>query len=85
MTDWDRVRAIVAEYFVTEPDEIEKKTNLYRDLDANSIDILELMTAVLIEFGQEQEEPETVRQIHTAGDLVSLVTGNWDYDKDPDR
>lgn len=85
MTDWDKIRAIVAEYFVTEPDEIEKKTNLYRDLDANSIDVLELMTAVLLEFSQEPEEPETIRQIHTAGDLLSLVTGNWDIDEDADR
>ncbi|MBQ6239080.1 MAG: acyl carrier protein [Firmicutes bacterium] len=85
MTDWDRIRAIIAEYFVMEPEEIEPKTNLYRDLDANSIDVLELMTAVLLEFGLEAEEPETVLQIHKAGDLVSLVTGNWDLDEDGDR
>ena len=62
-----------------------RSTNLYRDLDANSIDVLELMTAVLLEFGLEAEEPETVLQIHKAGDLVSLVTGNWDLDEDGDR
>ncbi len=75
MTDWEKVRQIIAENFVTEEEEIGEDTDLVKEFDATSLDLYELVAAVQTEFGLEPDEEDPVGNVRTAGDLLALACG----------
>ena len=73
---FETIRAIIAEQFGVSADEITMDTNFIVDLDADSLDIVELSMAMEAEFSLDEIKEEDLKGISTVGDLVDFVAHN---------
>ena len=72
---FEKVQAIVAEQLNVELDKVQMETNFVEDLNADSLDQVELIMAVEDEFGIEVPD-EVVQEIRTVGDIVKVLEDN---------
>ena len=72
------IRSILVSEFEADPASLTRETNLFTDLDLDSIDAVDLVVRLQQETGKKVN-PEDFRQIRTLGDVVTavakLVTG----------
>ena len=64
---FEKVRDIICEQFDLEPDQVTENTLLKEDLDADSLDLVDLVMSFEDEFQIEVPEEE-VRNIKTVGE-----------------
>ena len=69
---FDRVREIIAEQLTVEAEEITIDTNLMKDLEADSLDAVEIIMALEEEYGIEIPD-ETAEEFKTVGDMVHYI------------
>ena len=69
---FEKVRDIICEQFDLEPDQVTENTLLKEDLDADSLDLVDLVMSFEDEFQIEVPEEE-VRNIKTVGDIVKYI------------
>jgi acyl carrier protein len=74
VSDWEVIRRLIAERFVVNEDEIREETDLIHDLDAQSLDLYELVVAVEQEFPLERDEDDPLGSVKTAGDLLNMLS-----------
>lgn len=74
----DRVRAITAEKLSVEEDEISPESSFTEDLDADSLDVVELIMAFEEEFSTDDnpveisdDEAETIETVQNAVDYLA--------------
>lgn len=72
---FNKIRAIIAEQFGIDEDSITMDTNILEDLEADSLDIVELSMSIEGEFSLDEMQEEDLKGIRTVGDLVDLVSG----------
>lgn len=75
MADQDtfqRVQAIIVEQLGVEPDEVTMEASFRDDLEADSLDLVELIMAFEEEFGGEISDEEA-QKIETVGDAVNFL------------
>lgn len=71
---FDKIKELIVEQFmISNPDEITLATSFVDDLEADSLDIVELIMAVEEEFGITIEDQD-VEGIKTIGDVVNYIT-----------
>lgn len=70
----ERVREHLATELELEPDSITETTNFKQDLDADSLDLYELVMELEDSYGIKVSEEEASR-IRTVGDAVDFVVG----------
>ena len=68
-----RVQAIIVEQLGVEPDEVALEASFRDDLEADSLDLVELIMAFEEEFGGEISDEEA-QKIETVGDAVDFIT-----------
>lgn len=69
---FDKVKEIIAEQLDVEVEVIKRETSLMKDLEADSLDAVEIMMALEDEF--EIEVPDEVAEgFKNIGDIVSYV------------
>lgn len=68
-----KIKEIVAVQFNVDENEIDKDTSFKDTLNADSLDLVELVMALEDEFGLEVEDDE-VEDIKTVGDAVEYIT-----------
>jgi acyl carrier protein len=68
----DRVKNIVAELLGVEKDEIDRSSHFRNDLDADSLDLVELIMEFEKEFGGEIDD-EDVQKIETVGQAIDYI------------
>lgn len=69
---FDKLKSILVEEFEIEEDKIQSETNLFEDLELDSIDAVDL--AVKLQgFTQKKIPPENFKQIRTINDVVLAV------------
>lgn len=73
---FETIRAIIAEQFGISAETITMDTNFIDDLDADSLDIVELSMAMEAEFSLDEMKEEELKGIRTVGDLVDYVSHN---------
>ncbi len=73
---FETIRAIIADQFGISAEEITMDTNFIMDLDADSLDIVELSMAMEAEFSLDEMKEEDLKGISTVGDLVDFVAHN---------
>ncbi len=73
---FETIRAIIADQFGISAEEITMDTNFIDDLDADSLDIVELSMAMEAEFSLDEMKEEDLKGIRTVGDLVDFVAHN---------
>lgn len=71
----DKVRELLAAQLDIDEDKITANTNIAEDLDADSLDIIELMMSVEEEFGVVIEEDE-IAQFKTIADVARYIDDN---------
>lgn len=69
---FDKLKSILVEDFEIEEEKIQAETNLFEDLELDSIDAVDL--AVKLQgFTQKKISPENFKQIRTINDVVLAV------------
>lgn len=72
---FEKVQKIVADQLNVELDKVQMETNFVEDLNADSLDQVELIMAVEDEFGIEVPD-DVVQEIRTVGDIVKVLEDN---------
>lgn len=71
-TTFERVRDIIVDQLGVEPSEVTMEANFRDDLEADSLDLVELIMAFEEEFGGEISDEEA-QKILTVGDAVTYL------------
>jgi acyl carrier protein len=74
----DQIKALIAAQFEVSPDSVTEDTDFLQDLEADSLDIVELTMEVEEKFGLEEISEETIQSIRTVRDLVAYVEAHRD-------
>ena len=70
---FEKVKELIVEQLVIDnPDDITMNTSFSDDLEADSLDLVELIMAIEDEFGLSVEDEE-VENIKTVGDVVNFI------------
>ena len=69
---------LISEQFGIEPETITMDTAFEDDLDADSLDIVELSMALEEEFGISEMSEDEISSISTVGDLVNYIQNKLD-------
>lgn len=75
---FEKLRALIAEQFNVDADTIAMDTSFADDLNADSVDIVDLSMALEEEFGIEELGEEEAASISTVGDLVRFLQSKID-------
>ena len=75
---FEKLAGLIAEQFNVDVDSITEETSFTDDLNADSVDILDLSMAVEEEFGLEELGEEEAAAIATVGDLVRFLKNKID-------
>ncbi|MCI8869566.1 MAG: acyl carrier protein [Lawsonibacter sp.] len=75
---FEKLSALIAEQFNVDVDTITMETSFEDDLNADSVDIVDLSMALEEEFGIEELGEEEATAITTVGDLVRLLQSRID-------
>ncbi len=71
---FEKLSKMIAEHFSIDADDITMDTSFVEDLNADSIDIMDLMMSVEDEFGLEEAEESALEAIKTVGDVVAYIS-----------
>ena len=66
----DKIKEIIAEQLSVEEDAVKMETHLMKDLEADSLDAVEIIMAIEDEFGIEVPD-EDAEKFQTVSDIVS--------------
>ena len=75
---FEKLSALIAEQFNVDADSITMETSFEDDLNADSVDIVDLSMALEEEFGIDELGEEEAAGITTVGDLVRLLQSRID-------
>ena len=70
---FDKIREFVCEQFGVGEDEVTLETSFKTDLNADSLDMVEIMMLLEEEFDVGEIDEETASSVETVGDAVNLV------------
>ena len=76
---FDKVKAIINEQLGVNEDEITMESNFLEDFGADSLELIDLITALESEFEIEVPE-EDIEEIETVQDVVSYVKNHTDLE-----
>ena len=71
---FEKLSKLIAEHFGISADTITMDTSFVEDLNADSIDIMDLMMSVEDEFGLEEVDESAMEGIKTVGDVVGYIS-----------
>ena len=75
---FEKLVALIAEQFNVDEDSITMETSFVDDLNADSVDLMDLSVALEEEFGIEEMADEDVSSIATVGDVVRFLQSHID-------
>ncbi len=75
---FEKLSALIAQQFNVEADSITMDTSFADDLNADSVDIVDLSMALEEEFGIEEMDEDDASSIATVGDLVRYLQNKLD-------
>ena len=75
---FEKLAALIAEQFNVDVDTVTMETSFSDDLNADSVDIVDLSMALEEEFGIEELGEEEASSISTVGDLVCFLQNKID-------
>lgn len=75
---FEKLSALIAEQFNVDADSITMETSFEDDLNADSVDIVDLSMALEEEFGIDELSEDEASGITTVGDLVRLLQNRID-------
>jgi len=76
-TTFEQVRDIIVDQLDVDPDEVTENAKFKEDLDADSLDLVELIMSFEEEFGGEISD-EDAQRIETVGQAVEYIQSNME-------
>ena len=73
---FEKVKELIAAQFGVDPDGISEETDFVADLEADSLDVVELAMTMEEEFDLSEISEDDIKCIQTVGDLVAYITKN---------
>ncbi|MBE6903656.1 MAG: acyl carrier protein [Ruminococcaceae bacterium] len=70
---FEKIREFIVEQFGVEENEVTMETAFIDDLNADSLDVVELIMAIEEEFNIEVDDSQ-VEEIQTVGDVVNYLS-----------
>lgn len=71
----EKLKAILSEQFDVDESQITPETNIYEDLEADSLDLVDLLSSIEEEFDIEiNAEDDIINSINTVGDIVNFIS-----------
>jgi acyl carrier protein len=70
----ERVKTIIVDLLGADPEQVTLEARFREDLEADSLDLVELIMALEEEFGGEISD-EQAQKITTVGDAISFLDG----------
>lgn len=73
---FDRVKQILVDEFEVEEDSVRAESNMYSELELDSLDSVDLIVALENEFAfkiNRAEDEETLRTLRTVGDVIRFI------------
>lgn len=74
MTTFEKIQELICDQLDLDPEEVKPDTNIQEDLDADSLDLFQIINDIEDEFDVTVDEDET--NITTVQDLVDFVENN---------
>ena len=71
---FEKLSKLIAEHFSIDVEDITMDTSFVEDLNADSIDIMDLMMSVEDEFGLAEVDESAMENIKTVGDVVGYIS-----------
>ena len=71
---FEKLAKLIAEQFGISEEEITMDTSFVGDLNATSIDIVDLMLAVESTFDLDEIEEDALERVKTVGDVVNYIS-----------
>ena len=71
---FEKLSQLIAEHFSIDVEDITMDTNFMEDLNADSIDLMELMMAAEETFGMDEVEENAMAGLKTVGDVVGYIS-----------
>ena len=71
---FEKLSKLIAEHFSIDVEDITMDTSCVEDLNADSIDIMDLMMSVEDEFGLAEVDESAMETIKTVGDVVGYIS-----------
>ena len=75
---FEKLAALIAEQFNVDVDSITMETSFFDDLNADSVDIVDLSMVLEEEFDIDELDEEQAASIKTVGDLVRYLQNKLD-------
>ena len=75
---FEKLSELIADQFGIDADTITMDTSFFDDLNADSVDIVDLSMALEEEFGVEELDESEMSSITTVGDLVRFLQNKID-------
>ena len=75
---FEKLVALIAEQFNVDEDSITMETSFVDELNADSVELMDLSVALEEEFGVEELADEDVSAIATVGDVVHFLQTHMD-------
>lgn len=72
---FDKIKTILSEQLDVEVDSLSLETDIAKDLNADSLDVVEILMSIEDEFSVEIPDEE-IENIKTIGDLVDYIENN---------
>ena len=72
---FDKIKTILAEQLDVDEDTLTAETDIAKDLNADSLDVVEILMSIEDEFEVEIPDEE-IESIKTIGDLVEYIENN---------
>ena len=69
---YEKLKAILVDTFELEPDDVTLSSNLYEDLDLDSIDAVDLIVKVQ-EYVGKRVQPDDFKSARTVEDVVKII------------
>ncbi len=72
---FEKVRKLIAEQLAIEESKIKETSDFITDLQADSLDIVQMLIAMETEFGIEFDDSE-MQNVKTVADVVSFISSH---------
>ena len=70
---FEKIRDIIAEQFEVDADSITEATSFAEDLNADSLDMVDVVLAIQEQFNISEIEDDELAGIETVGQVVALI------------
>ncbi len=71
---FDKIQEIICDKFAVDASTVTMETSFKEDLNADSLDMVEIVMALEEEFDIGELDEETVAKIETVGDAVNYIS-----------